>query len=65
MMSVVKFVVGIVGNSTAMVADAAHNLGDLIADVVTLVSLRFSRKPIDLNHPHGHGRFEVISNRRV
>jgi divalent metal cation (Fe/Co/Zn/Cd) transporter len=59
LMSLGKAFVGVVGNSTAMIADAAHNLGDLIADVVTLVSLKLGRKPIDSNHPHGHGRFEV------
>ena len=28
-----------------MVADAAHSLGDMVSDVVTLVALRFGRQP--------------------
>jgi hypothetical protein len=32
-----------------------RSLGDLLSDFVTLVSLRYSTKPPDRDHPFGHG----------
>jgi divalent metal cation (Fe/Co/Zn/Cd) transporter len=49
-MSIGKGIVGVMSNSSAMIADAAHNLGDLLSDIVTLVSLKLARKPVDQNH---------------
>ena len=34
---VFKFVAGIVGHSSAMIADAAHSLSDFVTDIVVLV----------------------------
>jgi cation diffusion facilitator family transporter len=56
-----KFFAGIVGRSQAMVADAVESLGDVGAHTVVLVSLRISRKPVDWDHPYGHGRAESIA----
>jgi len=56
-----KFVAGIVGNSAAMIADAAHSLSDLITDVVIIVFVRISNKPKDKNHDYGHGKFETFA----
>ena len=56
-----KFVAGIVGNSSAMIADAAHSLSDLITDVVIIVFVRISNLPKDKNHDYGHGKFETFA----
>ena len=34
---VLKFIAGIVGHSSAMVADAVHSLSDFVTDVIVLV----------------------------
>jgi len=56
-----KFVAGVVGHSSAMIADAAHSLSDLITDVVIIVFVRISNKPSDKNHDYGHGKFETFA----
>ncbi|KAH9940443.1 cation efflux protein [Epithele typhae] len=47
-------------NSAALLADAGHCAGDLIGDIVTLVSWRLSRKPPSERYPYGYGKFEVL-----
>ena len=56
-----KFVAGIAGRSSAMIADAVHSLSDFITDVVVLVFVGISAKPQDESHDYGHGKFETIA----
>jgi len=56
-----KFVAGVVGHSTAMVADAAHSLSDLVTDVAVIVGLKAAKKPRDGTHNYGHGKIETLS----
>ena len=56
-----KFIAGIIGNSSAMIADAVHSLSDLITDVFIIVFVRISNKPKDKNHDYGHGKFETFA----
>lgn len=51
-----QFLAGIIGHSSAMIADAGHSLSDLLSDAVTLWAVRLSRLPPDEDHPYGHGR---------
>ena len=57
-----KFVAGIIGHSSAMIADAVHSLSDFITDVIVLVFVRISSKPQDKSHDYGHGKFETIAS---
>lgn len=57
----VKFVAGIVGRSSALVADAVHSLTDFISDIVVLIFVRISGKPRDAEHEYGHGKFETLA----
>ncbi len=57
----VKFFAGIVGHSSAMVADAVHSLSDFFTDLVVLVFVRISGKPKDHDHNYGHGKFETLA----
>ena len=59
-LAVIKFVGGIVGNSTALVADAVHSLSDLLTDGVVLFTHKIGSIPRDEDHPYGHGRAETI-----
>ncbi|MFQ5673362.1 MAG: cation diffusion facilitator family transporter [Nitrospinales bacterium] len=55
-----KFVGGVLGKSTALIADSIHSLSDLLTDVVVLFSHQIGRMPRDEGHPYGHGRAETI-----
>ena len=56
-----KFIAGIMGHSSAMIADAVHSLSDFITDIVVLVFVSISAKPQDQSHDYGHGKFETIA----
>ena len=56
-----KFVAGIVGHSSAMIADAVHSLSDFVTDIIVLVFIRISNKPKDKDHQYGHGKFETLA----
>lgn len=60
-LTMLKFVAGIVGRSPAMVADAVHSLSDVVATAVVYVSLKISAKPPDERHPFGHGHAETLA----
>ena len=56
-----KFVAGIFGRSSAMVADAVHSLSDFVTDVIVLVFVKIASKPKDESHDYGHGKFETVA----
>ena len=56
-----KFIAGVLGHSSAMIADAIHSLSDFITDVVVLVFVSISAKPQDRSHDYGHGKYETIA----
>lgn len=58
---IVKFIAGILGHSSAMVADAVHSLSDFLTDVVVLVFVGVSARPQDTSHDYGHGKFETLA----
>ena len=57
----VKFAVGFLTNSISITADAVNNLSDAGTNVVTIVGAKLSNKPVDKEHPFGHGRIEYVS----
>ena len=57
-----KFVAGILGHSSAMIADAVHSLSDFITDIVVLIFVGISAKPQDESHDYGHGKFETLAS---
>ena len=56
-----KFVAGILGHSSAMVADAVHSLSDFVTDIIVLVFVHISGKPKDKDHDYGHGKYETLA----
>lgn len=44
---VFKFIAGILGGSAAMIADAVHSLSDFLTDIMVLIFVRLSSRPID------------------
>ncbi len=58
----VKFAVGFVIGSLALVADAIHSLLDASSNIVGLVGITAAAKPPDRGHPYGHRRFESVAS---
>lgn len=62
LLSIAKLVAGLLGNSTAMLADAIHSVSDLATDLAVVVFVRIASKPRDEDHDFGHGKFETLSS---
>ena len=56
-----KFIAGVMGHSSAMIADAVHSLSDFITDIVVLAFVHVSAKPQDVDHDYGHGKYETFA----
>ena len=56
-----KFAAGFIGHSSAMLADAVHSLSDFATDIVVIVFVRISNKPVDKEHDYGHGKYETLA----
>lgn len=61
LLCIAKLLAGIVGRSSAMVADGIHSLSDLITDFIVVVFVRISSKPQDRGHEYGHGKYETLA----
>ncbi len=61
-LSIGKFVAGIVGNSTAMVSDAVHSASDVLSTFIVLIGARIAVKSEDRDHNYGHDKFENIAS---
>ncbi|MCC8154972.1 MAG: cation diffusion facilitator family transporter [Tannerellaceae bacterium] len=58
---VLKFTAGFIGRSSAMIADAVHSLSDFVTDLVVLLFINISSRPVDDSHRYGHGKFETLA----
>ena len=56
----IKFIVGFMSKSQALIADAINSAGDIFASCVSLIGIKVAAKPKDANHPYGHGKAEYI-----
>jgi cation diffusion facilitator family transporter len=59
-LSVLKLAAGIIGRSSAMIADAVHTISDVVTTVAVIIGMRFSSKPADADHPYGHEKIESV-----
>jgi cation diffusion facilitator family transporter len=59
--TLLKIIVGFTTGSLGILSEAAHSGLDLVAAVVTLLSVRVSDKPADADHQYGHGKVENFS----
>lgn len=62
MLLIFKFVAGVIGHSSAMIADAFHSLSDFLSDIVVVVFVRIAGKPEDADHAYGHGKYETLAS---
>lgn len=52
---------GIISGSLALLSDAAHNLGDSLALILSAVAVRMSRRPRTAKHTFGWKRAELLA----
>ena len=61
LLSLIKFILGILAGALSVTADAVNNLSDATVNIVSIVGTRLAGKPVDKEHPFGHGRIEYVS----
>ena len=59
-MMVMKAFVGLIGGSQAMLADAMYSLKDMLNALTVVIGMTVSSKPLDAEHPYGHGKIEFL-----
>ena len=59
--TLLKISVGLSTGSLGILSEALHSGLDLVAAVITLLSVRVSDKPADAEHQYGHGKVENFS----
>ncbi|MCL2624333.1 MAG: cation diffusion facilitator family transporter [Planctomycetaceae bacterium] len=60
-LTVFKIIVGVMTGSLGIISEALHSGLDLVAAVITWISVRISDKPADKQHQYGHGKVENVS----
>ena len=56
-----KIFLTVATHSLGVLSEALHSSLDLVAAIVTYLSVRVSDTPADERHPYGHGKFESFS----
>lgn len=56
-----KLTVGLIAASVAITADAFNNISDAGSAIIALIGFRLASKPVDKEHPQGHGRLEYVA----
>jgi cobalt-zinc-cadmium efflux system protein len=59
--AVAEILGGIISGSLALLSDATHNVGDLVAVLLALFARRLSRRPPTTRHTYGLKRVEVMA----
>jgi cation diffusion facilitator family transporter len=64
-LALVKFAGGVLGNTYALIADAAESLLDIFSSLLVWAGFRVAGKPPDEDHPYGHGKAEPLAGLAV
>ena len=57
---IIKFTIGFICHSQAMLADAANSAADIFASLMTTIGNKIARAPSDKDHNFGHGKAEYL-----
>lgn len=57
---VIKSIIGVITNSSAMIADSFNSLGDILSSLITFVGNKIASKQADDDHNLGHGKAEYV-----
>ena len=61
LLAVLKVVVGIVGNSPALLADGVNSTSDVVYLAIVRAFMALAGKPPDREHPFGHRQLESVA----
>lgn len=61
LLSLLKFIAGIIAHSSAMISDAVHSASDVFSTIVVIIGIKLASKEPDKEHPYGHERMECVS----
>lgn len=60
-LSALKIAAGIIGRSSAMIADGVHSLSDFITDLIVIVMIGVSRRKANTSYQYGYGKYETFA----
>lgn len=60
-LSALKIVTGIVGHSSAILADGIHSISDTVTDALVYAMVRLSGKGADDRYRYGRGKYETLA----
>ncbi len=60
-LSALKIVTGIIGHSSAILADGIHSISDTVTDALVYAMVRLSGKGVDEHYRYGRGKFETLA----
>lgn len=61
LLAALKLVAGIVGCSTALIADSIESLADSVGSLLVWQALKVAARPADDRHPWGYGKAEAVA----
>ena len=61
LLSIIKFLAGMIAHSNAMISDAIHSASDVFSTIVVVIGIKFASKEPDKEHPYGHERMESVA----
>lgn len=59
-LTIFNFVVGTLSGSSALIAESAHTLSDVLTSLIAFIGFKIGMKPADEDHQYGHGRAEPL-----
>ncbi|MFA7156868.1 MAG: cation diffusion facilitator family transporter [Bacilli bacterium] len=59
-LAIIKFTIGLITNSLAMIADAINSASDILSSLITFIGGFISNSPSDKSHNFGHQKIEQI-----
>ncbi len=65
LLALAKIIVGFLYNSQLLIADGIHSASDLLTDIFAMIGLYIAKKPVDDEHPFGHGSLEYAASLTV
>ena len=61
-LAVLKTTIGILGHSSALLADGINSTSDVAYGIIVKIFIRMAHKPPDDEHPYGHRQLESIAS---
>ncbi|MBW7906801.1 MAG: cation diffusion facilitator family transporter [Phycisphaerae bacterium] len=61
LLALAKLAAGVLGHSSALVADAVESFADTFGSLIVWQGIRVAARPPDRDHPYGHGKAEAVA----